>query len=83
MYRSFCFVISVLDTGKVDGNNNGDSDNNGLTCSAMLQTLYIPPTVRFETCTFHVECKSVLRHLWEFNLQGCKASVSMFNLKKK
>ena len=40
MDRSFCFVIFLLDTGKFDDDDDdGDSDNYGLTCSAMLHAL--------------------------------------------
>ena len=39
MDRNFCLVIFLLDTGKFDVDDDGDSDNYGLTCSAMLHAL--------------------------------------------
>ena len=39
MDRSFCFVIFLLDTEKFYVDDDGDSDNYVLTCSAMLHTL--------------------------------------------
>jgi hypothetical protein len=48
MFRSFCFVIFVLDTVKVDVDDNGDSDNYVLTCSVMLHALYILTAAKFE-----------------------------------
>jgi hypothetical protein len=75
MNRSSCFVIFVLDTGNVDVDNNGGSDNNGLTCSAILQAL-------FETWAFAVEFKNALGCLWEFNLLGHNAFASVLNFGK-
>jgi hypothetical protein len=68
MDRSSCFVIFVLDTGKVGVDENGDCDNNGLTCSAMLHALYILTAAKFEPWALCVEYKTALRRLWEFNL---------------